>query len=115
MTLASLNASGGLRSTIDYLLLWDQSLHAGKVLNAQSVAAMFTDYGNEYGFGSFVEVRNGHRLWRHGGNVTGFSSAFELYPDDGLNVIILCNIEGQHSEKIAKELAGLYFGWSPKP
>jgi CubicO group peptidase (beta-lactamase class C family) len=115
MTLASLNTAGGLRSTVDDLLQWDQSLHAGKLLKPETVAAMFTDYGNKYGFGSFVEVRNGHRLWRHGGNVTGFSSAFERYPDDGLNLIILCNIEGQHAEKIAKELAGIYFGWPPKP
>ena len=76
---------------------------------------MFTDYGYGYGFGAFVETRHGHRLWDHGGNLPGFSSAFEYYPDDRLLVIVLTNFEGQGSERIAKELASVYFGWREDP
>jgi hypothetical protein len=72
---------------------------------------MFTDGGHGYGLGSFVETRHGHRLWDHGGNIPGFCSAFEYYPDDGVTVIVLDNIEGQDAEKLASELAGVYFGW----
>jgi D-alanyl-D-alanine carboxypeptidase len=114
-TPASAYAAGALRSTADDLLAWDQALYAAKPLSAQSIAAMFTDYGHGYGFGSFVEMRHGHRLWDHGGNLPGFCSAFERYPDDGVTVIVLNNVEGTAAEKIASELAGLYFGWSAKP
>jgi CubicO group peptidase (beta-lactamase class C family) len=115
MTTSSAYASGGLRSTVDDLLAWDLVLHGGRLVSRASVQAMFTDYGHGYGFGSFVQTRHGHRLWNHGGNVPGFSSAFERYPDDGLTVIVLTNIEGPGSERIAKELAGTYFGWAPYP
>ncbi|HWE45905.1 MAG TPA: serine hydrolase domain-containing protein [Caulobacteraceae bacterium] len=113
MTTSLAYAAGGLRSTADDLLRWDQALHSGKLLRPESVAAMFTDYGHGYGFGAFVETRHGHRLWDHGGNLPGFSSAFEHFPDDGLTVIVLTNIEGQGSEKLAAQLEGLYFGWPP--
>ncbi len=112
-TTAASFAAGGVRSTADDLLRWDQALYGAKPLNPQSIGAMFTDYGHGYGFGSFVELRHGHRLWDHGGNLPGFSSAFERYPDDKLTIIVLSNIEGQQSEQISKALAGLYFGWKP--
>ncbi|MBB5716957.1 serine hydrolase domain-containing protein [Sphingomonas aerophila] len=110
MTPSAAYAAGGLRSTVDDLLRWNVALHAGKLVNAASLAAMFTDAGHGYGLGSFVEVRRGHRLWDHGGNLPGFSCAFEYYPDDDLTVIVLTNIEGEGSEHIASELAGAYFG-----
>lgn len=115
MTTASIYASGALRSTADDLLAWDQALHTGKVLSPASFQAMFDDGGRGYGLGSFVETRHGHRLWDHGGNVPGFCSAFEYYPDDGVTVIVLDNVEGQDAEKLASELAGVYFGWAAKP
>jgi CubicO group peptidase (beta-lactamase class C family) len=109
ISVAATYAAGGLRSTADDLLRWDQALHAGRLLRPASLAAMFTDYGHGYGFGAFIEVRSGHRLWDHGGNLPGFSSAFDHYPDDGLTVIVLSNIEGDASEKIAHDLAQLFF------
>ena len=114
MTPASIYASGALRSTADDLLAWDQALHTGKVLSPASLKAMFDDEGRGYGLGSFVETRHGHRLWDHGGNVPGFCSAFEYYPDDGMTVIVLDNIEGQDAEHLANELAGAWFGWPAK-
>lgn len=112
MTTSAAYAAGGLRSTADDLLRWNRALHGDKLIKPRSVAQMFTDYGHGYGFGSFVETRHGHRLWDHGGNLPGFSCAFEYYPDDHLTVIVLTNFEGAGSEAIAKELAGLYFGWN---
>jgi CubicO group peptidase (beta-lactamase class C family) len=114
MTPEASDASGALRSTADDLLKWDQALHRGSVLSSSSRQAMFTDYGNGYGFGSFVEKRHGHRLWDHGGNVPGFCNAFEYYPDDGVTVLVFDNVEGQDAEKLARELAYAYFGWPAK-
>ena len=111
MTPSTAYAAGGLRSTVDDLLRWNEALHSGTILSPGSLATMFTDGGHGYGLGSFVEMRNGHRFWSHGGNLPGFSCAFEYYPDDDLMVIVLTNIEGEGSERVAKELAGAYFGW----
>jgi CubicO group peptidase (beta-lactamase class C family) len=111
MTPETGDAAGAFRSTADDLLAWDQALHRGRVLSDAARQAMFTDYGHGYGLGSFIETRHGHRLWDHGGNVPGFCSAFEYYPDDGVTVIVLDN----DAEKLAKELAAAYFGWTAKP
>ncbi len=105
-------AAGGLRSTAPDLLVWDQALHSGKVLKPQSVSQMFTDWGHGYGFGAFVERRAGHRLWSHGGNLPGFATAFEHYPDDDLTVIVLSNLDGSSAERLSKLLALGYFGES---
>jgi CubicO group peptidase (beta-lactamase class C family) len=112
MTPEAVDAAGALRSTADDLLAWDQALHRGGVLSPAWRQTMFIDDGHGYGLGSFVGTRHGHRLWDHGGNVPGFCSAFEYYPDDRVTVIVLDNVEGRDAEKLASELAAAYFGWS---
>lgn len=104
------HAAGSLYSTVDDLLAWDQALHAGKVLKPASVTAMFTAQGHQYGFGQFIGVENGHRVWNHGGGINGFSTVLARYPDDGLTVVVLSNMTQGPSGKIARELAALHFG-----
>lgn len=116
MTAATAYAAGGLHSTVDDLFRWSEALHSGKILQPSSLSEMFADKEHRgYGLGSFVETRQGHRLWDHGGNLPGWATAFEYYPDDDLLVIVLTNIEGHGAEHIAAELAGAYFGWAPAP
>jgi D-alanyl-D-alanine carboxypeptidase len=102
-------AAGSLYSTVDDLLAWDQALHANKPLKASSVAAMFTDYGFKYGFGQFVEVEDGHRVWNHGGGINGFATVLERLPDDGLTIVVLSNIEQAPVGRIAHLVSALYF------
>ena len=106
-------SAGGLRSTADDLLKWDQALYTPRVLTRQSISSMFSDYGHGYGFGSFIEERHGHRLWDHGGDLPGFSAAFDRFPDDHLTVIVLSN-EGDDAEGLAGRLADAFFDWRGK-
>ena len=102
-------AAGSLYSTVDDLLAWDQALHANKPLKASSVTAMFTDYGFKYGFGQFIEVEDGHRVWNHGGGINGFATVLEHLPDDGLTIVVLSNIEQAPVGRIAHLVSALYF------
>jgi CubicO group peptidase (beta-lactamase class C family) len=102
-------AAGSLYSTVDDLLIWDQALHAGKAIKPASVAAMFTDYGFNYGFGQGLGPQNGHMTWGHGGGINGFATQLNRLPNDGLTVIVLGNIEQAPSGRIAQKLADLYF------
>jgi D-alanyl-D-alanine carboxypeptidase len=102
-------AAGSLYSTADDLLAWDQALHADRPLKGSSVAAMFTDYGFKYGFGQFIEVEDGHRIWNHFGGINGFATALEHLPDDGLTIVVLSNIEQAPVGRIAHRLSALYF------
>ncbi len=56
----------------------------------QYTEALYTSYG----LGWFVEAYRGHRRVHHGGNIDGFSALVSLYPDDGLGIVILCNLDG---------------------
>jgi CubicO group peptidase (beta-lactamase class C family) len=61
-----------------------------------------------YGFGWFLDERNGHRIVQHGGS-TG--TVFWHLPDDRLTVIVLTNLEataGGDAPGIAQRIAALY-------
>jgi CubicO group peptidase (beta-lactamase class C family) len=103
-------AAGSLYSDVDDMLVWDQALNAAKPLAAASLQQMFTDYGHQYGFGFVVDKSFAHdRIW-HNGGINGFSTSFQRYPKDRLTVVVLSNIEGAPSDKIATDLAGLCLG-----
>ena len=59
-----------------------------------------------YGFGWFLGTVNGHRNLGHSGITSGFSAANELFPDDGLTIIILSNTdEGVFAGDLANKVA----------
>jgi hypothetical protein len=62
----------------------------------------------QYGFGSFTESRNGHRVVEHDGRWQGFSTVISRYLDDGLTVAILANQGNCDSHLIADEVAAVY-------
>jgi len=104
------HAAGGLYSTTGDLLLWDRALTGGKVLNPQSMETMFTDCGHGYGLGWTIEQQYNRRLEKHNGSINGFHATFERYPDEGLTIVVLLNIENSPTDLIARELARLKFG-----
>ncbi|RYF98933.1 MAG: class A beta-lactamase-related serine hydrolase, partial [Caulobacteraceae bacterium] len=53
--------SGGLFSTVDDLLLWDQALYADRILSAASYARMIADAENNYGLGWEMRTWLGRR------------------------------------------------------
>jgi CubicO group peptidase (beta-lactamase class C family) len=103
-------SAGSLYSTVDDLLIWDQALYAAKPLKAESLKAMFTDYGHKYGFGFQIDSKWDHPRIAHGGGINGFITEFERYPLDRLTVIVLSNIENPAPNTIAPRLAGLCLG-----
>ena len=108
-------AAGSLYSTVGDLLIWDQALHASRVISAASVVAMFTDYGFGYGFGEYIGKMQGHLVWGHGGGINGFASKLTRYPAEELTVIVLSNLENAEVDKITEELAAIAFGEWVKP
>jgi len=43
------------------------------------------------GYGWRLRAWNGHYRIRHGGNTTGFTSLMDMYPFEGIGVVVLCN------------------------
>jgi D-alanyl-D-alanine carboxypeptidase len=110
VAMSLMHAAGGLYSTVEDLLIWDQALYAGSPIGPASIEAMFTDYGHHYGFGWFIGEVYGRPVQSHGGLLNGFQTAIFRFPEEKLTVIVLANFGFAPSDGIATELAGLYFG-----
>lgn len=103
-------AAGGLCSTTQDLLLWEQALFSDKFLSAASVQSMTTPFKNDYAFGLIVRTEAGHKLIEHEGGVQGFNTQMTYYPEDKLTIIVLANLNGPAHEEIARKLAMVVHG-----
>ncbi|EEF62234.1 serine hydrolase domain-containing protein [Pedosphaera parvula] len=95
--LTELFSTGGLVSTLEDMVKWDAALAENKVLSAATKELMWNPTRlkdgtmKHYGFGWGVET-NGRRNVGHSGYTSGFTSSYQLYPDDKLSIIVLCNL-----------------------
>jgi CubicO group peptidase (beta-lactamase class C family) len=108
-------AGGGIYSTTEDLLLWDQSLYTEKLLSKKSIDEMFTPFkemqpGKGYAYGWWSSQKFGRRQLAHGGNATGFITYIARYPSDRVTVIVLSNNERGSAGKVANDLSAIVFG-----
>jgi CubicO group peptidase (beta-lactamase class C family) len=109
-------ADGSLYFSILDLAKWDAALYTEKLLKHSSLDQMWTvvklkngqpNKGN-YGFGWFIEQRNGHRCIHHDGSWQGFETAIDRYVDDQLTVVALANLADASPGKITRHVAEMY-------
>lgn len=109
-------ADGALYTNILDMAKWDGVLYTDRLLKKGSLDQMWTPVHLSdgetapYGFGWDVTEVNGHRLIEHGGAWQGFTTQISRYMDDTFTVIVLTNLDSEHSQpdKIAHNVAGLY-------
>jgi len=109
-------ADGSLYFSIVDLSNWDAALYEGKLLKRSSFDLMWTPVKLKngqpnkagYGFGWFIEQRNGHRCIHHDGSWQGFETAIDRYVDDHLSVVALTNLAGAKPGEITKHVAEMY-------
>lgn len=110
-------ADGTLYLNVVDMAKWDEALYGTKLLTHSSLDRIWTIYPlNDgkpnpagYGFGWLIGAQNGHKLIEHGGSWQGFTCRISRYPDDGLTVVVLTNLEAGYSNpgEIAHVAAGL--------
>jgi CubicO group peptidase (beta-lactamase class C family) len=114
-------ADGSLYFTILDLAKWDAALYTERLLKRSSFEVMWTptklrngqanggrpNAGN-YGFGWFIEKRNGHLCIHHDGAWQGFETAIDRYVDDQLTVVALANLEDSKPGEITQHVAEMY-------
>ena len=109
-------ADGALYTNIVDMARWDAALYTEKLLKKGSLDQMWTaaclNDGKtaDYGFGWDVTSVNGHRLIEHGGAWQGFTAQISRYVDDKFTVIVLTNLDSEHSQpdKVAHNVAAIY-------
>jgi CubicO group peptidase (beta-lactamase class C family) len=109
-------ADGALYTNVIDMAKWDAALYNEKLLKRKSFDQIWTPVKlldgktHPYGFGWDIGEANGHRLLEHGGAWQGFTTDISRYVDDRLTVVVLTNLDGDHSrpDRIAHGVADLY-------
>jgi CubicO group peptidase (beta-lactamase class C family) len=107
--------SGAFVSTVLDLAKWDAVLYSNRVLADSTRQQMWTPVRlndgstHAYGFGWELTPMNAkRRTVHHGGTLTGFRSHFTRFPDDGLSIIVLMNIEDVDIAAFVRGIASIY-------
>jgi CubicO group peptidase (beta-lactamase class C family) len=103
-------ASGGIYSTTEDMLRWENGLFGGKLLRPASLRKMTTPFKHDYACGLYVRHVDGRLLIDYDGNNIGFNAQMAYYPEDELAVVILANLNGYVTGRINTALAGLMHG-----
>jgi D-alanyl-D-alanine carboxypeptidase len=92
-------AAGELAMTASDLARWDISVIDQTILKPASYRTQQTDVllangtATGYGLGVDVGVVSGHRLISHNGEVSGFTTQNNIFPDDRMAVVVLANLD----------------------
>jgi CubicO group peptidase (beta-lactamase class C family) len=91
-----------------------------QVLRPESLERMWqpaaqTGPGESYAFGWYVGTLFGRRAVFHDGSVVGSGSHFLLFPDDGVAVATLGNLNGTTMTSVSQGVAALLLGAEPPP
>jgi CubicO group peptidase (beta-lactamase class C family) len=107
-------AAGELAMPAEDLAKWDISIMNQKLLKPASYRDFETEVllknglGTGYGLGVDVRSELGHRSLSHGGEVSGFTSANVIFPDERVAVVVLTNQDAAGaSGAIARGIAPL--------
>lgn len=111
----SLNTTGdgSLYLSLKDMLAWDAAVDAHTLVTQESWREILTpvklDSGASYpyGFGWFLEERNGKPLHQHTGSWQGFKTAYFRFLGDSLSVIVLANLNNADPEAFANGIAAV--------
>ncbi|WP_332736263.1 serine hydrolase domain-containing protein [Flavihumibacter sp.] len=117
--MVAIRPSGGFLSTSTDMILWDKVLREkNKILKKENWELLWQpfikasgslDSKAHYGFGWYIDERNGHKVIWHGGANAGFRSNYARFVNDDLSIIILTNTEEANPGAIVEALSAYYF------
>jgi CubicO group peptidase (beta-lactamase class C family) len=120
--LVNTTADGSLYFSIFDLAKWDAALYTEKLLKRSSLDQMWTvaklrdgkPNSGQYGFGWFIDTKNGHRVVEHEGAWQGFETQISRYVDDKLTVVVLTNLDEAKPETFSDRVAEMYLSGEVK-
>lgn len=111
--------SGGFLSTSTDMILWDKVLREkNSILKKENWELLWQPFIKtsdkpesqaHYGFGWFIDERNGHKVIEHGGANLGFRSYYARFVNDDLSIIIMANTDEANPWPIVRDLSEYYF------
>ena len=84
-------ATGAIYSTVGDLYKWHQALQQKKFLTEQTLATAYKKDKGNYGYGWITDSLYGRQRVSHDGNIFGYKSNINRFPQDDVCVIALSN------------------------
>jgi len=98
------------------LAKWDVAMIGQTLLQPASYKEMEAEVllknglGTQYGLGLGIKAELGHRVVRHGGEISGFTSENVIFPDDAMALVVLTNQDPANAAPdIARKISELLF------
>jgi CubicO group peptidase (beta-lactamase class C family) len=105
---------GGLMTSVEDLLLWDQNFYANKLGKGDLIEKMLapgklnSGAAIPYAHGITVAPYRGVRSVSHGGALMGFRAEMLRLPEQNFSVICLCNVAHAAPSNLARRVADNY-------
>jgi len=108
--------NGSLYSTVDDLYRFDRALNTDVLLKSATQKKYFVESDENF-YGWYIwNQRLGHRLIAAKGHTPGFTAELDRYPDEDVNIILLCNSYGTASQHpVSEALEAIVFGQEIPP
>jgi CubicO group peptidase (beta-lactamase class C family) len=116
MTNLDMIGDGGVFTTVDDLLLWDQNFYANRLgegrpeLIEKMLTPGFLNSGENtgYAFGLNVSDYKGLKMISHSGGFVGFRADMIRFSEQKLTVVVLANLGAINPSWLARQVADLY-------
>jgi CubicO group peptidase (beta-lactamase class C family) len=112
---------GGLMSSVDDLLLWDENFYSNKLGKGTLINEMQTrgvlngSQPTNYGLGLFVDTYRGLSIVDHPGALLGYQSNILRFPQKHFTVMTLCNVSSADPASLTRKVADLYLAKDLQP
>jgi CubicO group peptidase (beta-lactamase class C family) len=114
MPFENVHGNGGLLTTVDDLLKWNENFanpvvgDAKLVAEEQTVSRLTNGEATGYAFGLSVGAYRGVREISHSGATAGYRAFLTRYPDQHVSVAVLCNAGSANPTQYAHDVAAPY-------
>ena len=128
MTNLSNVGDGGVYTSINDFIKWDQNFYNNKLGKKSNVLIQtleknyFDTNGTDlnvsqdikrdeysYAFAQNIDYRNGYKRWSHSGSWVAYTAQYSRFPELEFSVIVLCNNESIDASDIANGIMEIYF------
>lgn len=106
-------AAGSIQSTVQDLYIWNQAVHAHKLIKKESLDKAFTGYklndgsDTRYGYGWGISAVRGTPAIGHGGGINGFLTYALYLPQEDVFVAVFSNSTSNPPEQAAIRMAAM--------
>jgi len=107
-------SGGGFLSTASDLVRYGLAYLGGEFLRQETIDILWTSQHTRdgertnYGIGWRENIEDGRRVISHTGGAMGGTTVLVIYPDEGIVVAILTNVQGASQTRNARQVADTF-------